>query len=220
MEEGSRRQYGGEEDPLAYGDFHAPPEDPAEIPAEEGDFDGVGGNGERGIVGDTYRKLRSKYQQGQGDGGGSSNPSSGLGSFIFHKLHDAVNEIGAKLEHGTSSTAEMVTQDHNHPGVPYGHQHRYGSFADQRVGNDAKWFVDGCGYMWAVSKAIEQANTSIWILDCKLSDWTSCHYHSKADRLSGKGGYHLNFTFDDLHREMSHTGSIVCFKQRRSAVSR
>ena len=35
--------------------------------------------------------------------------------------------------------------------------------------HDAKWFVDGCGYMWAVSVAIEEARESIWILDWWLS---------------------------------------------------
>ncbi len=46
---------------------------------------------------------------------------------------------------------------------------RFGSFAPPRKGNDAKWFVDGCGYMWAVSIAIEEARESIWILDWWLS---------------------------------------------------
>ncbi|KAI9047182.1 hypothetical protein LZ554_008636 [Drepanopeziza brunnea f. sp. 'monogermtubi'] len=48
---------------------------------------------------------------------------------------------------------------------------RFGSFAPPRRGrgNDAKWFVDGCGYMWAVSVAIEEARDSIWILDWWLS---------------------------------------------------
>ncbi|KAH6665713.1 hypothetical protein B0J14DRAFT_643518 [Halenospora varia] len=46
---------------------------------------------------------------------------------------------------------------------------RFRSFAPQRSGNNAKWFVDGCGYMWAVSVAIEEARESIWILDWWLS---------------------------------------------------
>jgi phospholipase D1/2 len=46
---------------------------------------------------------------------------------------------------------------------------RYHSFAAPRTGNSAKWFVDGCGYMWAVSVALEQAKESIWILDWWLS---------------------------------------------------
>jgi phospholipase D1/2 len=47
---------------------------------------------------------------------------------------------------------------------------RFHSFAPIRSnGNEAKWYVDGCGYMWAVSVAIEQARESIWILDWWLS---------------------------------------------------
>jgi phospholipase D1/2 len=48
-------------------------------------------------------------------------------------------------------------------------QNRYGSFASERVGNDAKWYVDGAGYMWAVGRALEGAKESIWILDWWLS---------------------------------------------------
>jgi phospholipase D1/2 len=46
---------------------------------------------------------------------------------------------------------------------------RFHSFAPPRTGNDAKWYVDGCGYMWAVSVALEEAQESIWILDWWLS---------------------------------------------------
>lgn len=47
--------------------------------------------------------------------------------------------------------------------------HRYGSFAAPTQGNDAKWFVDGCGYFWAVSVALEEARESVYILDWWLS---------------------------------------------------
>jgi phospholipase D1/2 len=46
---------------------------------------------------------------------------------------------------------------------------RFQSFAPQRQDNAAKWFVDGCGYFWAVSIALEEAKESIWILDWWLS---------------------------------------------------
>ncbi len=52
----------------------------------------------------------------------------------------------------------------------YTRHNQFHSFAPERAaGNDAKWFVDGCGYMWAVSVAIEEAKESIWILDWWLS---------------------------------------------------
>lgn len=54
----------------------------------------------------------------------------------------------------------------------YGHtnpttEHRFGSFAPPREHNDVKWYVDGASYFWAVSRALENARESIWILDCK-----------------------------------------------------
>lgn len=53
--------------------------------------------------------------------------------------------------------------------LPLEDKNRFKSFAPPRTANDAKWFVDGCGYMWAVSVAIEEATESIWILDWWLS---------------------------------------------------
>jgi phospholipase D1/2 len=47
-------------------------------------------------------------------------------------------------------------------------EHRFGSFAPPREANDVKWYVDGCSYFYAVSKALESARESIWILDCEL----------------------------------------------------
>lgn len=48
--------------------------------------------------------------------------------------------------------------------------HRFDStFAGPKQGNDVKWYVDGCSYMWAVSQALENARQTIWILDWWLS---------------------------------------------------
>lgn len=47
-------------------------------------------------------------------------------------------------------------------------QNRHGSFAPERNYNNAKWYVNGCSYMWAVSRALETAKESIWILDCRF----------------------------------------------------
>lgn len=146
------------DDPLAYGDFHE------RGPQEGGDEDYEGG--ERGIIGDTYRKIRDKYQQPQS----ASGSGSGLGASIFNKLQGAVHEIGAELnqrlsgrEHGQSGQPQFSV------GPEATSQNRFGSFARQQYGNDVKWYVDGCGYMWAVSIAIERARESIWILDWWLS---------------------------------------------------
>lgn len=162
------------EDPLAYSDY---PDSPREEQIEGDDFNGAA-EGERGLVGDTYRKLRKKYPAQQ-DGSSQTNPSgSGLGSF-FDKIHGVVQtvaqDVGSELgkKFGQSSPFPNIKHGHTHSGVQCDDgmhddtQHRYGSFASQRTGNDAKWFVDGCGYMWAVSRALEQATESIWILDCE-----------------------------------------------------
>jgi phospholipase D1/2 len=58
----------------------------------------------------------------------------------------------------------------------YTRDNRFHSFAPKRTGNDVKWFVDGCGYFWAVSVALEEARESIWILDWWLSPGTETRY--------------------------------------------
>lgn len=170
MDPGAGQQYGGDEDPMAYGDYHQPS---AANPENAENFS-EGPEGERGIIGDTYRKFRGKYQS-QYDGSSQSKPkppSGGLGSFFLNKVKGAVEDIGSKLE---SNIGPVGSNKHSHThvglqcddGTHNNTQHRYGSFAAQRTQNDAKWYVDGCGYMWAVSEALERATESIWILDCK-----------------------------------------------------
>lgn len=69
--------------------------------------------------------------------------------------------MGASLKskpntHGHShGSGECTDTDHHH-------EHRFQSFAPQREGNDVKWYVDACGYMWAVSVALEKAEHEIW----------------------------------------------------------
>lgn len=171
MDPRDRQGYG--DDAMAHGDYHG---DPAEVALGDDEY-ADGGEGERGLVGDTYRKLRGKYQQPvRVDGSNPSRPSGGgLGSFVFHKLHAAVKDIGTRIDPNivAGTGAGPATHSHTHTGAQCSHdmheneRHRYGSFAAQRTGSDAKWYVDGCSYMWAVSRALQQATTSIWILDCK-----------------------------------------------------
>ena len=160
--------HGGGDDPLAYGDYH---ERGLEGEGEGGDeYEG----GERGLIGDTYRRYKSKYRPQQGQpqsippNGGPD--QSGLGSSLFNKIHGAVHQIGSELKQTLSGQERPHSSSGQIPtgvGAMATPQNRYDSFAMQRYGNDAKWYVDGCGYMWAVSIAIEQAKESIWILDCK-----------------------------------------------------
>ena len=126
------------EDHLAYGDYHQ------ESEAQE-----------RGIIGDTFGKFRG-------------NQSDGVFSTILGKAHRMVHEFGTEIA-GKISGEDIHSHTHNDANCTDGFHnspHRYASFAGERDRNDAKWYIDGCGYMWAVSVAIEQARESIWILDC------------------------------------------------------
>jgi phospholipase D1/2 len=89
-----------------------------------------------------------------------------------------LNKIKAgidSLEEGVMKAFTTEEQhSHTHLGawchkLHTGTENRFHSFAPQRQDNEAKWFVDGCGYMWAVSIALEEAKESIWILDWWLS---------------------------------------------------
>ena len=169
----------GKEDPLAYGEYHDQRQGES-----EGDFQ----EGERGFVGDTFRRLRGRYH-GQSDTGSSHDQShgqasqplapnggheqpGGLGSSLFNKLHGAVHGLSSEIKQHLENRPPS-SQDRpglvGVQGTSEGTHYRYGSFAQQRRGNDAKWYVDGCGYMWAVSVALEQAKESIWILDCRFT---------------------------------------------------
>jgi len=127
-----------------------------------------------------------QYSGGQYSGGQSSaysQSSSGQqrppssapgGSFLFGKLSDAIHDIGTGFKTKLSGPSEIHSHTHQSghcaPGYHDGHlTNRFLSFAPERQANNAKWYVDACGYMWAVSVALESAKESVWILDCKLS---------------------------------------------------
>jgi phospholipase D1/2 len=120
-----------------------------------------------------FQYTNSEMTQGQQ---ASSSSGGGL-SFVFDKLHSAVHGIGSdikdKLNQQQTPAQQPTGQDQSgqapQPGQDYHSEHRFLSFAPERHGNDTKWYVDGCGYMWAVSVAIERARESIWILDWWLS---------------------------------------------------
>ncbi|TDZ40589.1 Phospholipase D1 [Colletotrichum spinosum] len=83
---------------------------------------------------------------------------------IFRKVERGIDALFGDERHAHT---HMGHQCHEHH--PAGHaENRYQSFAPQTTGN-AKWYVDGCSYFWAVSEAIEQARESIYILDWWLS---------------------------------------------------
>lgn len=149
------------DDPLAYGQFHE-----RNTQGDDENYDGA----DRGIIGDTFRRFVGGQSSTPDGSQGGSQPLGGLVSSIFKKVHETVQGLGAEVEHRVAGSG--VTHSHTHAGAQCtdgthdSSEHRYGSFAAERKGNDIKWFVDGCGYMWAVSRALEQARESIWILDC------------------------------------------------------
>lgn len=98
-------------------------------------------------------------------------------SFLQHakeKLEGFAADVRKDFSN-VSSALEGEKHSHTHVGEACHGLHfatkenRFHSFAAPRTANDAKWFVDGCGYMWAVSIALEEAKESIWILDWWLS---------------------------------------------------
>ncbi|KAK3115484.1 hypothetical protein LTR53_005141 [Teratosphaeriaceae sp. CCFEE 6253] len=111
-------------------------------------------------------------------------------AFLFDKMKGAVKDVKTQIK-GPKEGSQFHGQDENQaPNQPTKpgkhthshihrsgvcsdgdshHLHRFQSFAPQREGNDAKWYVDGCGYFYAVSVALERARESIWILDWWLS---------------------------------------------------
>lgn len=88
-------------------------------------------------------------------------------AFLFDKVKSSLKDVEAKIKaeaigkpvHAHTDSANVCSDNDSH------HLHRFQSFAPQREGNEVKWYVDGCSYMWAVSLAIENAKSSIWILD-------------------------------------------------------
>jgi phospholipase D1/2 len=97
---------------------------------------------------------------------------------FFNKLHEPFHGFVADLKDSLSGKDEnkppqaQATQQGEQapqPGQEYHNQHRFMSFAPERHGNDTKWYVDGCSYMYAVSLALERAKESVWILDWWLS---------------------------------------------------
>ena len=113
------------------------------------------------------------YGEYQSDGRGNDGAERGLVSNSFQKLQK--NEGVASLLDKVSGAVQDIRSGFDRfvvgPSNDSSHQpsglHRFDSFAGPQDGNDVKWYVDGCGYFWAVSMALQEARQSIWILDCK-----------------------------------------------------
>ncbi|KAF2148070.1 phospholipase D/nuclease [Myriangium duriaei CBS 260.36] len=77
---------------------------------------------------------------------------------------------------------------------------RFKSFAPPRSGNQAKWYVDGASYFWAVSVALEQAKESVWILDW----WLSPELYLR--RLPSQ---HEDFRLDRMLKKAAERGVVI-----------
>ncbi|KAJ5690612.1 Phospholipase D/Transphosphatidylase [Penicillium macrosclerotiorum] len=118
-------------------------------------------------AGDQSQPYQQPYQQSEYQGHGRPPKEDKLSGFLG-KIQGAVTDFGSEFatKVGTAIDPQAYAQ--------YGAskpttEHRFGSFAPPREQNDVKWYVDGCSYFWAVSRALETARESIWILDWWLS---------------------------------------------------
>ncbi|RMZ88745.1 hypothetical protein DV736_g4026, partial [Chaetothyriales sp. CBS 134916] len=211
------------DDNLAYGDDYSESRGHGSQPGQTGD---------RGFIGSTFNKLKTRYDQHQQSSaqnyGYSSDSNQGnygqqasntgypqpgqagyqggaptqrpqqkrdLATGVFGALHGTIQTIGSDVGRllGTEyrppgqqpgpgpapgysgpspgysgSSPGYSSQGYSSP-PNQSQQHRYQSFATVKGGNDVKWYVDGCGYFWAISKALDEARESVWILDWWLS---------------------------------------------------
>jgi phospholipase D1/2 len=148
-----------DDDHLAYGDYH---DSPGKSSPRRNFFE------------DVAHRIRGGAPPVAGESPSDSKPqasstpkqSSGMAGFLG-KIQNIGSGIKAKISsweerhshtHTSGECAEDLHTSH--------HANRFTSFAPVREGNDVKWYVDGCGYFWAVSLALEQAKETIWILDC------------------------------------------------------
>lgn len=81
----------------------------------------------------------------------------------FKKVELGIEALFGGEKHSHAHVGHVCDQLH-----PEYLTNRYHSFAPETTG-DAKWFVDGCSYFYAVSQALERAQESICILDWWLS---------------------------------------------------
>ncbi|KAF2087356.1 phospholipase D/nuclease [Saccharata proteae CBS 121410] len=143
------------DDHLAYGDFH-----------------GGDDEGDRGLIGDLGRRFLRRQPQSEAEHHPNPHHTTGMSGF-FHKLHDAVEGLVGGGDHHEEESHEQSAQSEQpapeKEDQPKYADHRFLSFAPPRHDNDIKWFVDACGYMYAVSLALERAKESVWILDWWLS---------------------------------------------------
>lgn len=107
------------------------------------------------------------------------------------KIQGTVTDLGSEVAQRLGTAIDPQAYAQYGPSKP-GTEHRFGSFAPSRENNDVKWYVDGCTYFWAVSRALENARESIWILDCRFRLFRITTLN--VDLILMQGGCLLNST--------------------------
>jgi phospholipase D1/2 len=118
-----------------------------------------------------------------------------------HKLEDLKNEtksIRSNISQNISSAFEGEIHSHTHFGKFCHSLHntvhnRYHSFAPERTHDNAKYYIDGCAYFYAVSLAIEKAEHEIWIMDW----WLSPELYLRRPPMQNEQ-YRLEYVYPDL----------------------
>ncbi|WYZ46353.1 hypothetical protein EsH8_IX_000578 [Colletotrichum jinshuiense] len=127
---------------------------------------------------------------------------------IFRKVERGIDAIFGDERHAHT---HMGHQCHEHHPADHA-ENRYQSFAPQSSGN-AKWYVDGCSYFWAVSEAIEQARESIYILDW----WLSPELYLRRPPSKNE-----RYRIDNLLKAAAERGvkvSIIVYKEVEAALT-
>lgn len=87
-------------------------------------------------------------------------------SSLLDKFEETVSGVGSQLAQKIGTTIDADAYAGYGSSSNASSRNRFGSFAPPREANEVKWHVDGFTYFWAVSRALETARDSIWILDC------------------------------------------------------
>jgi phospholipase D1/2 len=144
-----QQQQGQQQQNYNYGAGTGPPQ-----PSQSGSYD-------------QQQPQQHQYQQQQYQDPNRPPRQDKLSGFLG-KFQDTVSDVGSQLAQkiGTTLDADGYSQYGSSSNNNTNNAQRFKSFAPPRENNDVKWHVDGFSYFWAVSRALESAKESIWILDC------------------------------------------------------
>jgi hypothetical protein len=148
----------------------------------------------------------------------SSKPDK-LSGFLG-KIQGTVAGFGSQLAEKIGTTLDPESYAQYGSSTKPSAENRFGSFAPQRGQNDVKWHVDGCSYMYAVSRALENAKEYIWILDCEYCPDAFPDKHGFSDCRKLKGGSPQSSILGGRLQKMNSTALIGCFSQLPIGVFR